>query len=131
MDRRLFSLALLHFPLSSSVIIHVGQMLLGYLCLTFKLDALYLSLYIDYIKSISTFCTISCVKIVASGSDSTFCCLRSRLVFFQLLSPVCPVCIYHPLCVVWYTTPAASGQTFSWMNQHRLQTQVFWHNFLP
>lgn len=130
MDRRLFSLALFHFPLSSSVIIHVEQMLLGYLCLAFKLDALYLSLYIDCVKNISTFCTISCVKIVASGSKSTFCCLRSCLVFFQLLSPVCPVCIYHPLCFVWYTTSPTSGQTFSWMNQHRLQTQAFWHNFL-
>lgn len=83
--------------------IHMEQMLLDYLCVTLKLAALY-HYYIDVIKNISAFFTISYVKIVASGSDSTSCCLRSSLVFFQLLSPVSPVCIYHPLCIVWYTS---------------------------
>lgn len=81
MDRRLFTLALIPFPLSSSVIICVDQMLLGYLCLTFQLDALYLSLCIDYIKNIATSSTTSCVKIVARGSDCTFYCLRRCLEF--------------------------------------------------
>lgn len=81
MDRRLFTLALIPFPLSRSVIICVDQMLLGYLCLTLQLDALYLSLCIDYIKNIPTSSTTSCVKIVSRGSDCTFYCLRRCLEF--------------------------------------------------
>lgn len=53
---------LIPFPLSSAVIICVEQMLLGYLCLAFQLDALYLSLCVDYTKNISTFSTTNSVK---------------------------------------------------------------------